>query len=79
MAEDILNIDAVEVLNGIADNSTDIATAAALREATTALRRLAAIKAAHLRYVETDAGNVIFPSIHGHVLHKLLFGAIDEL
>lgn len=73
-------IDCIEVINRIADNCTDLVTAAALREAQTALKRLEKIRAHHHRYEKTtDGGMVVYPSIHGHVMHRLLYGDVDEI
>ena len=80
MANDTLEIDAVAVINTIADNSTDLKVVAALREAQTALKRLAAIRAQHHRYEKiTDSGNTVWPSIHGHVMHRLLYSDINDI
>ena len=77
---DTLEIDAVQIIDTIADQSTDLKTVAALREAQTALKRLSAIKAQHHRYEKTtDGGTVVYPSIHGFRLHELLYGDPDAL
>jgi hypothetical protein len=70
----------IEVLNTIADNSSDLKFVHALREAQTALVRLSAIKAAHQCGVHTtDGGRIVYPSIHGHVLQDLLYGDLDPI
>lgn len=71
--------DMLSGLNTIADNNCDLGLGMALREAQTALKRLAAIRAAHeAGAVTTDGGRVIHASIHGHRLDQLLYGDISE-
>lgn len=76
---DTPEISAVEIINSIADSSCDLRTVAALRMAQTALRRIAAIKAAHSRYEKTYGSTLLWPPIHGLRLHQLLYGDVNEI
>ena len=72
--------DPIKVIDSIADDCCVLETVAALREAQTALRRLAAIREHHHRYEKTtQGGTLVYPSIHGHVLHRLLYCDVSEL
>lgn len=75
---DTLKIDHIAVITRLGDAATDLESAAALREAELALRRIAKIKAHHHRYEKTtDSGTIVWPSIHGHIMHKLLYGEVS--
>ena len=72
--------DPIQIINSIADDCCVLETVAALREAQVALKRLAAIKAQHHKYEKTtDGGTTVWPSIHGHIMHRLLYGDLDDI
>ena len=77
-AESMSDGSAIDCLLG-SQPDRDCETQAAIDRAVDALRRLAAIRARHEQgAVTTDGGRVIYASIHGREMHRLLYGELDE-